>query len=145
LPDQSAGAYDEIMRSLGATAPLLVLALALAVACGGDSDGAGSDSAGGAPRSPDVRGEIRELQTPGPDGTLAAFLVEGSLDAGAIYARAWVRLKESTAIWRRQGASIVEAAAEDLKPGIRVEIKFEGVVAELDPVQATAGEIYILE
>jgi len=33
----------------------------------------------------------------------------------------------------------------DLQPGTRVEVKFAGVVAQLDPVQATAAEITIID
>jgi hypothetical protein len=133
------------MNRLVAAAPLLLLPLA-ALACGGDSDTAGVN--GAAALDPgagvDIRGKIKQVQTPGPDVTLGAFLAEGALEADTRYAKAWVRLNETTVILRRQGSDTVAATAADLQPGMRVEVKFEGVVAELDPVQATAGEILIL-
>jgi hypothetical protein len=134
------------MKRLVAAAPLLFVPLAI-LACGGDSDdAAGTSNLSLAPGTGvDIRGKIKELQTPGPDVTLGAFLAEGAIEADTRYAKAWVRLKDSTVILRRQGSDTVEATAADLQPGRRVEIKFEGVVAELDPVQATAGEILILE
>jgi hypothetical protein len=134
------------MKRLIAAAPLLFVPLAI-LACGGDSDSAAGN--GAAALSPgagvDIRGEIKELQTPEPDVTLGAFLVEGALEGDTRYAKAWVRLKDTTVIIRRRGSDSPAATAADLQPGLRVEIKFEGVVAELDPIQATAGEIVILE
>ena len=132
------------MKKLVAAAPLILLPLAL-LACGGDSDTATGDSAAAPAAAVDIRGEIKQVQTPGPDVTLGAFLAEGALEPDTRYAKAWVRLKDTTIILRRQGSDTVPASAADLQPGMRVEIMFEGVVAELDPVQATAGEILILE
>ena len=134
------------MKRLVAAAPLLLLPL-IAFACGGDSDNAAVNGASALEPGTgvDIRGEIKEVQTPGPDVALGAFLTEGALEADTRYAKAWVRLNDTTVILRRQGSDTVAAAVADLRPGLRVEIKFEGVVAELDPVQATAGEILILE
>ena len=134
------------MNRLVAAAPLLLLPLA-AFACGGDSDTAVGNGATAleAGAGVDIRGKIKEVQTPGPDVTLGAFLVEGAIESDTRYAKAWVRLNETTVILRRQDSDTVAATTADLQPGKRVEIKFEGVVAELDPVQATAGEILILE
>jgi len=134
------------MKRLLAAAPVLLLPLAI-FACGGDSDTAAVNGATAlAPGAGvDIRAEIKELQTPGPDLALGAFLVEGALEADTRYAKALVRLNDTTVILRQQGSDTVPATAADLQPGIRVEIKFEGVVVELDPVQATAGEILILE
>jgi len=134
------------MKRLIAAAPLLLLPLA-AFACGGDSDTAAVNGASAlAPGTGvDIRGEIKEIQTPGPDVALGAFLTEGALEADTRYAKALVRLNDTTVILRQQGSDRVAAVVADLRPGLRVEIKFEGVVAELDPVQATAGEILILE
>ena len=134
------------MKRFVAAAPLLFLPLA-AFACGGDSDTAAVNGASAiAPGTGiDIRGEIKEVQTPGPDIALGSFLAEGALEADTRYSKAWVRLDDATVILRRQGSDTIAAVVADLRPGLRVEIKFEGVVAELDPVQATAGEILILE
>jgi hypothetical protein len=134
------------MKRLIAATPLLLLPLA-ALACGGDSDTAAGNGAAAleAGAGVDIRGEIKQLQTPGPDVALGAFLAEGTLEADTRYAKAWVRLNDTTVILRLQGSDRVAAVVTDLRPGLRVEIKFKGVVAELDPVQATAGEILIIE
>jgi len=124
---------------------VLAMSVSLAViACGGDSAG---DSAGSAAATGgvDIRGKITELATPVPGVSTGAIVVEGEIEADSRYAKAWVRLKETTVVLRRQGAETVPASAGDLQVGTRVEVMFEGVVAQLDPVQASAGEITIIE
>jgi hypothetical protein len=135
------------MKTLLGAAPALILPLAI-LACGGDSDSAaGIDAAANARGAVivDIRGEIKQIQTPGPDVTVGALLIEGVLETDTRYAKAWIRLKDTTVVQRLRAAETVAAAVGDLQSGIRVEVKFEGVVAELDPPQATAGEILILE
>src|SRR5439155_19970684 len=70
---------------------------------------------------------------------------EGEVEADTRYSSAWVRMKDSTIISRRRGAGTEPATMADLQPGTRVEVKFAGVVAQLDPVQATAAEITIID
>ncbi len=123
------------------TAPLLTLIL---VSCGGDSEsGASGPSATGGVI--DIRGRITELVTPGADGLPGGVAIEGDAEGDTRYSKAWVRMKDSTIISRRRGAETVAAAMADLQPGTRVEVKFAGVVAQLDPVQATAAEITIID
>ena len=54
-------------------------------------------------------------------------------------------MKDTTVIQRKQGEEIFPASVVDLEIGKRVEVKFTGVVAELNPTQAAAGEITIIE
>ena len=123
------------------TAPLLTLIL---VSCGGDSEsGAGGPSATGSVI--DIRGTIKEIATPVPDVSAGGLAVEGEIEADTHYSSAWVRMKDSTIISRRRGAGTEPATMADLQPGTRVEVKFAGVVAQLDPVQATAAEITIID
>jgi hypothetical protein len=138
------------MRRLAAVAALAV-PLVIA-ACGGDSDG-GAD--GSPTREPnlsaapsggiDIRGEITQLTTPLAGVNTGALVVEGEVEADTKYERAVVRMKDTTVIQRKQGDESFPASIVDLDVGKRVEIKFTGVVAELNPVQAAAGEITILE
>jgi hypothetical protein len=125
-----------------AAAPLLALAI---FACGGDSDGEAGDSTAATAGGVDVRGEITLVATPIPDVSLGYVRVEGEVEADTRYANAWVRMKETTVVLRQQGAETITASATDLAPGQRVEVTFDGVVAELDPVQASAAEIVILD
>ncbi len=138
-------ARDSTMRSMKGLAVLAMSVLSLAViACGGDSAG---DSAANGPATGgvDIRGKITELATPEAGVSSGAIVVEGEIEADSRYAKAWVRLKDTTVVLRRQGADTVAASVGDLQVGTRVEIMFEGVVAQLDPVQASAGEITIIE
>ena len=128
-------------RAAGLAAPLLTLAV---IACGGDSQ-SGANRPSATENVIDIRGSITELATPVADVSPGGMAVEGEVEADTRYAKAWVRMKDSTVISRRRGAATVPAAMADLKPGTRVEVKFAGVVAQLDPVQATAAEITIID
>jgi hypothetical protein len=128
-------------RAAGLAAPLLTLAV---IACGGDSQ-SGANRPSATENVIDIRGSITELATPVPDVSPGGMAVEGEVEADTRYSKAWVRMRDSTVIWRRRGAATVPAAMADLQPGTRVEVKFAGVVAQLDPVQATAAEITIID
>ena len=86
-----------------------------------------------------------QLTTPNPGVNTGAFVVDGEVEADTKYKKAIVRMKDTTVIQRKQGEEIFPASVVDLEIGKRVEIKFTGVVAELNPTQAAAGEITILE
>jgi hypothetical protein len=138
---QAGGFYDGSMkRAAFLSAPLLVVAL---VGCGGDSQRP-SAAAPGVTESPiDVRGTITQITTVGPDVSLSGMAIEGQLERDTRYAKAWVRISDSTHIRRRQGEAT--EATTDLQVGMRVEVKFSGAVAQLDPVQATAADITIID
>jgi len=143
LPNRSWLRVSALSRLTLAIAPLLALAV---IACGGsDSDSAAGDSTAATAGGVDVRGEITLVATPIPDVSMGYFRVEGEIEVDTRYANAWVRMKETTVVLRQQGGETITAAATDLAPGQRVEVKFDGVVAELDPVQAAAAEIVILD
>jgi len=133
-------------------AALTAIACALAIAaCGGD-EGSGATSTQGPNLSAapsggiDIRGKITDLATPNPGVSIGAMEVEGEVESDTKYhRRALVRIYDYTVIQRKQGAEIFPASAVDLEIGKRVEIKFTGIVAELNPIQAPAGEITILE
>jgi len=127
-------------------APLLSLAL---VSCGGGGNAENDQIAVFQTVAPsdgvDIRGRITELTTPVAGISPGGLAVEGEIEADTRYSKAWVRMKDSTIISRRRGADTVPAVMADLQPGARVEVKFAGVVAQLDPVQATAAEITIID
>jgi hypothetical protein len=122
-------------------APLLTLAL---VSCGSDSE-SGTSGPSATANVIDIRGTIREIAAPVPDVSPGGLAIEGEAEADTRYAKAWVRMKETTVITRRRGGDTVPAVWADLQPGTRVEVKFAGVVAQLDPVQAAAAEITIID
>jgi beta-N-acetylhexosaminidase len=76
-------------------------------------------------------------------GLLGNLLVEGTKDKDAEYDKAMVKVTKGTKIYRQIGGELREASFDDLKGGVKVEIWFQGPVAESFPVQATAGKIVI--
>jgi hypothetical protein len=135
------------MRGIAAvTALALAVALAACGGDGGDATSAQPPNLSGAPSGGiDIRGKITQLTTPNPGVNTGALVVDGEVEPDTKYKRAIVRMKDTTVIQRRQGEEIFPASVVDLEVGKRVEIKFTGVVAELNPTQAAAGEITILE
>jgi len=121
--------------------PLLTLALA---SCGGSSE-SGTSGPSSTTTIIDIRGSITEIATPVADVSPGGLAVEGEVEADTRYAKAWVRMKDSTVILRRRGEAKIAASMADLQPGTRVEVKFGGAVALSDPVQATAAEITIID
>lgn len=116
------------------------------MACGGDDSESGDGDANAFTASGiDVRGKITLVATPIPDVSMGYIHVEGEVEPDTRYASAWVRMQDTTVVLRLQGEEKVPATATDLAQGQRVEVTFDGVVAEVDPVQAGAAEIVILE
>ena len=76
-------------------------------------------------------------------GLLGNLLVEGSKDKDTEYDKATVKVTKATKIYRQFGKELKEASFDDLKGGVKVEIWFQGPVAESFPVMATAGKIVI--
>jgi hypothetical protein len=132
------------MKRLAGFASLLLVPLTI-IACGGKSENGPINSTVSVGANIDIRGEVTLLQTPAPDITLGALRVEGEVQPDTTYERAIIRLKENTVYLRKEGAGTVPATPADLRLGGHVEVKFVGVVAELDPVQASAGEVTILD
>lgn len=137
------GFYDASMkRAAFLGTPLLTLVL---VACGGDSDSRSAALPLASDNVIDIRGTITQLVTPQADVSPGGLVVEGDTEADSRYQKAWVRMKETTVVQRRQGSDTIPAGVADLQPGTRVEVKFAGVIAQLDPIQATAAEITIID
>ena len=76
-------------------------------------------------------------------GLLGNLLVEGKKDKDTEYDKATVKVTKGTKIYRQVGGELREASFDDLKGGVKVEIWFQGPVAESFPVMATAGKIVI--
>jgi len=95
----------------------------------------------------DIRGQIAKL-TPTKDAKvlLGTLLVEGDIEKGITgYDKAWVKITPKTKIEKLVGKDRKPATFDDLKVGARVQVNFTGPVAESYPVQASAGDILILE
>lgn len=77
-------------------------------------------------------------------GILGTVLIEGQKDKDTEYDKAMVKVTKATKIFRKVGKDLKPASFGDLRPGLNMEIQFQGPVAESFPVQATAGKIVIL-
>ena len=77
-------------------------------------------------------------------GVLGTILMEGRKDKDTMYDKAMVKVTKGTKIFQQVGRELKPASFDDIKPGVKMEIQFQGPVAESFPVQATAGKIVIL-
>jgi hypothetical protein len=77
-------------------------------------------------------------------GVLGTILMEGRKDKDTDYDKAMVKVTRGTKIFQQVGRELKPASFDDLKPGVKLEIQFQGPVNESFPVQATAGKIVII-
>lgn len=89
-----------------------------------------------------IRGEVTSINTSVNNITL---LVEGKVEEDTVYDKASVAIKPETKVVRRQDGKDTEASAQDIKLYDKVEVVFEGAVAESYPVQGAAKLVRILE
>jgi endonuclease/exonuclease/phosphatase family metal-dependent hydrolase len=96
----------------------------------------------------DIRGRITNVQRANTDGgndqLLGTLLIEGVKEADTNFDQASVRVTNETQIFDARGKERKQASFEALKAGQKVEARFTGPVMESYPVQATAGELVIL-
>jgi hypothetical protein len=76
-------------------------------------------------------------------GIFGTLLMEGCKDKDTEYDKAFVKVTKATKIFKKVGGELKAASFEDVKPGVKMEIQFNGPVGESFPVQATAGKIVI--
>jgi hypothetical protein len=101
------------------------------------------------PEIANIRGKAMKV-TPATEeakkkGQLGTVLIEGVKEETTQYDKASVRITDKTKIEKLAGKERKPAKFEDLKVGAKVQAKFTGPVAESYPVQATAGELLILD
>ena len=117
----------------------ILLALALTAAC--LLEGAQSFSSS----EVDVRGAITRIEREGRGKILARILIEGVKEPDTRGDKAFVDVTDETELFIKRGGERKPAEFAALKAKQRVEARFKGLVRESYPVQATAGEITILE
>lgn len=97
----------------------------------------------------DIRGTIEKLtptkRAPGRTKVLGSMLVVAPRDKKFSYDKAFVRVTEATKLFKKVGDERKPATFSDLKVGQTIEVRFVGPVAESYPVQASAGEVVILD
>jgi beta-N-acetylhexosaminidase len=104
--------------------------------------GCGQSALGKAKENPVIRGQITKI-TQNPEGKTATLLVEGQKEEDTQYDKASVRVTSDTKIYK--GDSKTKLSMTDIKEGMKVEIYWDGPVAESYPVQMGANIIKILE
>ena len=95
----------------------------------------------------DIRGKITSINRANAesDEVIGTLMIEGVKEADTGVDKASVRVTKETRIIDRRGKERGTVAFDDLKTGQKVEARFLGPVMESYPVQATAGEIVIIE
>jgi beta-N-acetylhexosaminidase len=96
----------------------------------------------------DIRGKITNIRRAdrGVDDTLlGAILIEGVKEADTGFDKASVRVTNETRIFDERETERKQVSFDALKTGQKVSARFVGPVMESYPVQATAGEIIILD
>lgn len=88
-----------------------------------------------------IRGEVTSINT---SGDTLSLLVEGEVEKDTSFDKASVRIKPETKVVRKDGDKDAAANAEDIKLFDKVEVVFDGAVAESYPVQGSAKLIRIL-
>jgi len=112
---------------------LIVIAILLLVAAFGYGKN-DKDSVG-------IRGEITELLYDN-EGKVAAVLVEGKVESDTSFDKARVGIAKDTVILKTNGQ---ELEPEELQEGMKVEVVFQGPIAESYPVQGRAKAIRVLD
>ncbi|HEX2078682.1 MAG TPA: DUF3221 domain-containing protein [Longimicrobium sp.] len=107
----------------------------------------------GAPEGPDALGLdvipdgsasiIGDIKQADPGGNGTRILVEQIPTRSAGYPVAWVSVNRRTVVVERGAGGLARSSPDALTVGTRVQVWFNGPVAESYPVQASAGTIVI--
>ncbi|HHX24893.1 MAG: DUF3221 domain-containing protein [Tepidanaerobacteraceae bacterium] len=88
-----------------------------------------------------IRGEITKI-TLSEDNRITSILVEGEVESDTVYDKASVRIVEDTVILDNSGQDV---SLQELRQGMKVEVVFQGAVAESYPVQGNAKAIRVIQ
>jgi beta-N-acetylhexosaminidase len=97
------------------------------------------------PAKVDIRGKLTDVKVVPGGLTVGVVLVEGTKEKDTSYDKASVRVIVMTKIEKVDGKKRKAAKWVDLKKGCKVEVVFDGPVAQSLPVKADAKSILILE
>lgn len=120
------------MRRRAAAILLLVASMLAVQGCGGSA------------KNVSIRGIIQNVADLA-NGEGKSILVEGRQEPDTSHDKASVRVSKTAKIYKMANGKKQRASGADLQKGQLVEVVFDGPVALSYPVQATAGEIVILE
>lgn len=121
---------------------VIVLLCAVIVGCTADAAAPTAVPIDGANDGPaDITGTVSEWSFIQGEGSM---LVQGTDPTGADFV-ARVRVTGQTQIIQQVNGELKASEITQLKDGETVQVRFDGPVAESFPVQATAGEVIIME
>ena len=123
------------MRRIPHLTTLTTAALALTIATTGCTTVSAPDT------TPDIAGPVTQVTT--FDGGVSLLVESGQPQVGD-YDIASVSVDTDAEVLVMEDGDLVRATYEDIPNGARVEVWFEGPVAESYPVQATAGTVVVL-
>lgn len=89
-----------------------------------------------------IRGQVTKVLMD-DSKMVSAIMVEGKVESDTIYDKAMVGIDKGTKI--SKGNTSQKLSASELKEAMKVEIVFEGPVAESYPVQGKAKTIKVIE
>ncbi len=89
-----------------------------------------------------IRGQVTQVLMDS-SGAVSAIMVEGKVESDTVHDKAKVSIDKGTQITK--GNAGQKLSASELKEGMRVEVVFEGPVAESYPVQGKAKTITVIE
>ncbi|MFZ5987624.1 MAG: DUF3221 domain-containing protein [Bacillota bacterium] len=89
-----------------------------------------------------IRGQITKVLR-NESNNISGVLVEGEVESDTSYDKASVEVAEDTKIYK--GNTGQKLSVEDLKENLKVEVVFEGPVAESYPVQGKAKIIRVID
>ncbi|WP_158408393.1 DUF3221 domain-containing protein [Desulfosporosinus fructosivorans] len=92
----------------------------------------------------DILGTLIKLTKNQSGEILGSILVEGEKGSKP-YDQASIKVTQKTKIYEKSADKVVNSNFDSLQENLRVEVRFNGPVAESYPVQATADEIIVLK
>jgi Protein of unknown function (DUF3221) len=121
---------------------LLLVAVLAAVVCARADD---PEPAKKAPPKASIRGKVSSVTAVKVKGLVGRMSVDGKKEKDTEHDRASVKLTPTTKFYKWVDGKKKDAKFADVKKGSVVQCTFVGPVLESYPVQATAGEVLILE
>ena len=95
----------------------------------------------------DMTGKIIGLcsdNVPCGNNAVDSILVEGFIDGASENQNISIIINKNTTISRKYGNTLTKASINDLQPGQKIEIRFNGPILQTYPPQTNASQIIIL-
>jgi beta-N-acetylhexosaminidase len=118
---------------------LMTILLSLSIiGCGSHSTSSSEDDT----EQISIRGEIKDI-VKASNGEIESIYVEGKIEPDTQYDKAVIKLTPETVY--KSHESMGHSSKHMIGKGVKVEVTFEGPVAESSPVQATAKSLKAID